>query len=127
MAQGDLGGAEEWISRARSDSARHRNEFHLSEIQRLSGDISHALAPHSPDPAEAWYRQALATAETQQAPAPALRAATSLAALWNQCGKPSEALTLLQKSLSQGESHGCPRDLDEARLLRDLIVASTAR
>jgi class 3 adenylate cyclase/tetratricopeptide (TPR) repeat protein len=127
LAQGDLRGAEEWISRARSDSARHRNEFHLSEIQRLSGDISHALAPHSPDPAEAWYRQALATAETQQAPAPALRAATSLAALWNQCGKPSEALTLLQKSLSQGESHGCPRDLDEARLLRDLIVANTAR
>jgi len=127
LAQGDLQAAEEWISRARADTARHRNEFHLSEIQRLSGDIARALAPNSLEPAETWYRQALATAATQQALGPALRTVTSLASLWSHHGQPSEALALLQKHLLQSDGRGSPRDLAEAEALRDLVSAALAR
>lgn len=127
LAQGDLAGAEEWITRARADSARHRNEFHLSEIQRLSGDITRALHPQRPEQAEAWYRQALDTAEAQQARGPALRAATSLASLWTQGGRPAEALALLQKVLAQSADQGSPRDLAAATQLLDMISGTLDR
>ena len=127
LARGDMHAAEEWISRARADSARHRNEFHLAEILRLSGDIARALNPHSPQSAETWYRQALETAEAQQALGPTLRAATSLASLWSHYEQPSKALALLQKFLAQCEGRGTPRDLAEAKALRDLVSASLAR
>jgi hypothetical protein len=108
-------------------SARHRNEFHLAEILRLSGDIARALNPHSPQSAETWYRQALETAEAQQALGPTLRAATSLASLWSHYEQPSKALALLQKFLAQCEGRGTLRDLAEAKALRDLVSASLAR
>ena len=67
----------------------------LAEAYRLQGVL--LLGQVIPDAvqAEACFQQALAVARRQQAKSWELRAATSLARLWQQQGKRSEARTLL--------------------------------
>jgi predicted ATPase len=66
-----------------------------AEVQRIAGEIAR-LAPESePAKAQTCFEHALSVARAQQAKAWELRAATSLARLWRDQGRPAEARGLL--------------------------------
>jgi len=66
-----------------------------AEVNRIAGEI--ALMSPEPDTtkAEAYFECALAVARQQQAKSWELRAATSMARLWRDQGKPQQARELL--------------------------------
>jgi predicted ATPase len=66
-----------------------------AELYRLKGELLLQQATGSGDEAEICFRQALDIARRQQAKSLELRAATSLARLWQQQGKRAEARELL--------------------------------
>jgi class 3 adenylate cyclase/predicted ATPase len=69
--------------------------FYEAEILRLKGELLLAASPLAATEAEACYRQALEVARRQEAISLELRAATSLARLWRDQGKPDAARELL--------------------------------
>ncbi len=68
----------------------------MPTIHRLKGELLLALSGDNQPEAEACFHQALATARQQQAKSWELRAATSLARLWQSQGKRQEAHELLE-------------------------------
>jgi len=69
--------------------------YFLAELLRLKGEAVLGLAGHDAAEAEALFREAIETARGQQAKSWELRAATSLARLWQRQGKRREARELL--------------------------------
>ncbi len=69
--------------------------FYEAELYRLKGDLLLSLSTDNQAEAEACFHQALDIARNQQAKSWELRAATSLARLWQQQGKRQEAYDLL--------------------------------
>jgi len=69
--------------------------WYAPELYRLKGDL--LLQQHADNQAEAetCFQQAITVAQNQQAKSLELRAATSLARLWQQQGKRQEAHDLL--------------------------------
>ncbi len=65
------------------------------EVHRLMGDLLLRRDPSAPDQAEVSYRRAIERARSQEAKSWELRAATSLARLWRDQGKRTEARDLL--------------------------------
>jgi predicted ATPase len=65
------------------------------EVHRLMGDLLLRRNPSALDRAEVSYRRAIERARSQEAKSWELRAATSLARLWRDQGKPAEARDLL--------------------------------
>lgn len=100
-----------------------------SPESKVQGPKSPRTDPRLPTPdpqreAEACFAHALEVAQRQQAKSFALRAATSLARLWQQQGKRAEARRLLSE-LYPGFSEGfATKDLQEARILLDELSAS---
>jgi predicted ATPase len=89
----------------------------LTEAHRLQGELR--LRQLSPDAvqAEACFQQALAIARRQQAKSWELRAATSLARLWQQQGKRAEACELLAPVYGWFTEGFDTADLREAKAL----------
>ncbi len=77
-------------------SQQKHSVFWDAEIHRLKGDILLERHPAVQEEAEACFRRALEVAREQQARSFELRAATSLARLWQRQGKCTEARELLQ-------------------------------
>jgi class 3 adenylate cyclase/predicted ATPase len=71
-----------------------------AELHRIKGELTLALAGDHAAEAEAAFKEAIALARVQQAKSWELRAATSLARLWQGQGKIADARQLL------GEVHG---------------------
>jgi predicted ATPase len=88
-----------------------------AEVQRIAGEI--ALVPPVPDAAKAhsYFERALAVARKQQAKSWELRAAMSLARLWRDQGKVSEARELLAPVYGWFTEGFDTRDLKEAKAL----------
>jgi len=86
-------------------------------LYRLRGELllQHAVA--QPGEAEACFQQALAIARRQQAKSLELRAATSLARLWQQQGKRREAHALLAPVYHWFTEGFDTADLKEAKAL----------
>jgi len=76
-------------------SAQHGMTFWDAELQRQKGELVLHLHGDSPSEAEELFQTALATARGQEAKSLELRAATSLARLWQRQGKKAEARSLL--------------------------------
>ena len=93
----------------------------LAEAYRLQGEC--LLRQSAPDAAqaEAWFKQALAIARHQQAKSWELRAAMSLARLWQQQGKPAEARALLAPIYGWFTEGFDTADLQEAKALLDAL------
>ena len=87
------------------------------------GSMLHATG-HTPQTAEAeaCFHQALAVARHQQAKSLELRAATSLARLWQQQGKRAEARELLAPVYGWFTEGFDTADLQEARALLDELT-----
>jgi len=74
---------------------KNKGPWWEAELHRITGEL--VLAQHDDDHAEAEkaFSRALATARHQEAKSLELRAATSLARLWQARGKAAEARDLL--------------------------------
>jgi predicted ATPase len=94
-----------------------------AEVQRIVGEIT--LMSPEPDAAkvEAYFDRALAVARQQQAKSWELRASISLARLWRDQGKVSEARELLAPVYGWFTEGFDTRDLKEAKALLEELAA----
>ena len=92
-----------------------------AELYRLKGELLLQQAAGWDGEAEACFRQALDVARRQQAKSWELRAATSLARLWQQQGKRAEARELLAPVYGWFTEGFDTADLQEAKALLDTL------
>jgi predicted ATPase len=94
-----------------------------AEVHRTAGEI--ALKSLEPDAAkaEAYFERAFSVARQQQAKSLELRASMSLARLWRDQGKVSEARELLAPVYGWFTEGFDTRDLKEAKALLDELTA----
>jgi tetratricopeptide (TPR) repeat protein len=124
MAYAELGqphDARRCIDDAIDKVERSKQKWCEAELHRIAGEI--ALKSPAPDPgkAEAYFGRALAVARQQQTKSWELRAAMSLARLWRDQGKVSEARELLGPVYGWFTEGFDTRDLKEAKgLLEEL-------
>jgi predicted ATPase len=122
-ALGRLGRPQEGLpllAQALALVARGNMRRYEAEIYRVRGDLYGRCG--TPDQAEADYRQALAIARHQQAKSWELRAATSLARLWQQQGKRQDAYELLAPVYNWFTEGFDTADLQEAKALLEVLV-----
>jgi tetratricopeptide (TPR) repeat protein len=112
---GRLDEATELVERALSIARSIDEGFYLAELHRFKGEI--ARRRDSEQEADALFREAIDIARGQEAKSLELRAATSLARLWQRQGKRAEARSLLQPVYGWFTEGFDTRDLVEARAL----------
>ena len=93
-----------------------------AEANRIAGEIALALPTPDAAKAEDYFERALAVARQQQAKSFELRASTSLARLWRDQGKLSEARELLAPVYGWFTEGFDTRDLKEAKALLDALA-----
>ena len=100
-----------------------KEKWSEAEIHRMAGEI--ALKSLKPDAAkaEAYFERALKVARAQQAKSWELRAAMSLARLWRDQGKRTEACDLLAPIYGWFTEGFDTLDLKEAKALLDELRA----
>jgi predicted ATPase len=91
--------------------------WYEAELYRLRGALMLQHAIGEPEEAEACFQQALTIARRQQAKSWELRAATSLARLWQQQGKRTEAYDLIAPIYGWFTEGFDTADLQEAKAL----------
>ena len=107
-------------------SAKRGERFCDAEIYRLKGEMTLQLGGEHPAStvqreAETCFEQALEIAKEQSAKSWELRAATSLARLWQKQGKQAEAHQLLSKIYNWFSEGFDTKDLQDAKgLLEEL-------
>ena len=101
------------------DSTQER--FYEAEVHRVQGALVLAQAADQHAQAETCFQHALAIARRQQARSWELRAAMSLARLWQQHGKRAEAHALLAPIYGWFTEGFDTADLQEARALLDAL------
>jgi TOMM system kinase/cyclase fusion protein len=97
-ASGNVGHAEAGLALLREAltlMAHTEERWDEAELYRLKGELLLQQATENQGEAEACFRQAISIAQSQSAKAWELRAATSLARLWQQQGKRQAAHDLL--------------------------------
>jgi class 3 adenylate cyclase/predicted ATPase len=94
----------------------------LAEVYRLQGTLLLRQSVSDAAQAEACFQQALAIARRQQAKSWELRAATSLARLWQQQGKRAEAYELLAPIYGWFTEGFDTADLQEATALLEALT-----
>jgi predicted ATPase len=90
-----------------------------AEVHRVAGEIALKSPESDATKAQAYFERALAVARAQQAKSWELRAATSLARLWRDQGKPDEAHDLLAQVYGWFTEGFDTLDLKEAKALLD--------
>ena len=100
------------------DFVEKTNErFYQAELYRLQGEMT--LQPSKREEAEACFRQAIEIAQKQEAKSWELRAATSLARLWQGQGKKQEARDLISPVYNWFTEGFDTADLKDAKALLD--------
>jgi predicted ATPase len=94
------------------------------EVHRLIGDLLFQRNPSAPDQTEASYRRAIERARLQQTKSWELRAATSLARLWRDQGKPADALAPLAPVYGWFTEGFDTADLKDAKALLDHLACA---
>jgi len=121
LAHGRLSEAHAALDEAFSYVERQNNGWSEAELHRVKGEL--LLVENADDPAgaEACFHKALEVARNQQAKSPELRAATSLARLWQKQGRSHEARAVLQPVYDWfTEGFDTPDLIDAKALLRSL-------
>jgi predicted ATPase len=95
----------------------------VAEIYRLKGELLLQLSSANAAAAETCFQQALGISRHQQARSWELRAATSLARLWQQQGKRQDAYELLAPVYDWFTEGFDTADLQEARALLETLAA----
>ena len=107
----------EWLDEAVSIIEATGERWYEAEVRRLRGDLLGATGDGAA--AEASFRHAIAVASKQQAKLFELRASTSLARLWGDQGKRTEARDLLAPIYGWFTEGFDTLDLKEAKALLD--------
>jgi DNA-binding SARP family transcriptional activator/predicted ATPase len=113
---GQIGAAQEALNEAISMTEQTGEYFWYAELLRLRGEILLAAGAAACD-VEPWYQQARQQARQQQAKSFELRAAMSLARLWQQQKRSAEAYQLLAEVYSWFTEGFDTADLREAKAL----------
>jgi class 3 adenylate cyclase/predicted ATPase/tRNA A37 threonylcarbamoyladenosine biosynthesis protein TsaE len=105
------------LSEAQALVEQHEERWWEAEVYRLRGVLllQQVMTPQAE--AETWFQRAMDTARRQEAKSLELRAATSLARLWQQQGKPAEARALLAPIYDWFTEGFDTADLQDARAL----------
>jgi predicted ATPase len=98
---------------------RTGDRFYEAELYRLNGELLLRQAVSAEQEAGTYFRQALDVAHHQQAKSLELRAAMSLARLWQQQGKRTEAYELLAPIYGWFTEGFDTADLQDAKALLD--------
>ena len=123
-AYADLGQfdeAQRYIAKAFTAVEATKETWCEAEVLRTAGEI--ALMSHEDAAAESYFERALEVAREQQAKSWELRAATSLARLWRDQRKAQQARELLAPVYGWFTEGFDTRDLKEAKVLLDALVA----
>jgi class 3 adenylate cyclase/predicted ATPase len=99
-----------------------QERFYEAEVHRVQGELMLAQSADQHAQAETCFQHALAVARRQQARSWELRAAMSLARLWQQHGKQAEARALLAPIYGWFTEGFDTVDLQEARALLDALA-----
>ena len=124
-AYGKLGRVEAGLTvlaealRAVEDTGEH---FYEAELQRLKGAFLLQLSADNQHEAETCFQHAMMIAQNQQAKAWELRAATSLARLWQHQGKRQQARDLLAPVYAWFTEGFDTPDVQEAKALLDALA-----
>ena len=121
VARGDVAPALGLIDDASRMIETYGERFYEADLHRLKGDLLLGLSADHQAEAETCFQQALAIARRQQTKSWELRAATSLARLWQQQGKRAEAHQLLAEVYGWFTEGFDTADLQEARALLDML------
>jgi predicted ATPase len=95
--------------------------WYLAELHRMQGEWSLADGECDAATAESEFRRAIEIAQPQDAKALELRAATSLARLWQSQGKSAEAHALLAPVYDWFSEGFDNADLKDARALLEVM------
>jgi predicted ATPase len=98
-----------------------------AELHRLKGELLLQQFPDNAAEAESYFHQAISIAQNQSAKSWELRAATSLAKLWQRQGKRQEAYDLLAPVYSWFTEGFDTADLIDAKALLDELAKETPR
>ena len=124
-AYGTLGQREEGLAvliealRAVEETGEH---FYEAELYRLQGELLLSQSQDNQAEAKTYFQHAISIAQSQQAKSWELRAATSLARLWQQQGKRQEAHDLLTPVYNWFTEGFDTADLKDAKALLDELV-----
>jgi predicted ATPase len=121
-AYGGVGESEEGLhvlAEALAAVEKTAGRFYEAELYRLKGELLRKQVLPDEEHAESCFRQALDVARRQEAKALELRAAMSLARLWQQQGKRADAQALLAPVYSWFTEGFETADLQEAKALLD--------
>ena len=110
------------LAEARAAVPHQEGRFFAAELLRLEGELLLVCAPAHHAEAETCFRQALDIAGHQQAKSLELRAATSLARLWQQQGKRAAAYDLLAPVYGWFTEGFDTADLQDAKTLLDELA-----
>lgn len=101
---------------------QNQERFYEAELYRLMGEL--LLEQDVPDvhQAETYFQQALAIAHRQQGKSWELRAAMSLARLWQQQGRQAEARALLAPIYDWFTEGFDTADLQDAKVLLEVLT-----
>ena len=120
---GQFDEAWHYVAEAFTVMERTKEKWCDAQINNVAGEI--ALLSLEPDTAKAevYFERALAVARSQQAKSFELRAATSIARLWRDQGKPQQARELLAPVYGWFTEGFETLDLKEAKALLDALRA----
>jgi class 3 adenylate cyclase/predicted ATPase len=100
-----------------------KEKWYEAEIHRVAGEIALMSPERDAAKAEAYFERALAVARQQEAKSWELRAATSMARLWRDQGKPQQARELLAPVYGWFTEGFDTLDLKQAKALLDELAA----
>ncbi len=123
-AYGQGGQAEEGLTSVDEGLAfveRTDERFYEAELNRLQGELLLQQSRAQQSEAESCFRKAIEIAQKQEAKSWELRAATSLARLWQGQGKQAEARELLAPVYEWFTEGFDTADLKDAKALLDAL------
>ena len=125
LTHGKAGQAEEGlalIAEAEEFMARTGERLAEAWVHRVKGELLLAREPSDPAGAEVSFREALDVARRQSAKSSELRAATSLARLWQRQSKRDEARDLLAPVYAWFTEGFDTKDLRDAKALLEELA-----
>lgn len=114
---GRIDDARAALSAAMTAGQTTDERFYVAELERLDGELRVREKPGGAADAEMLFRQAIDTTRAQHARSLELRAATSLARLWQAQGRPGDAHGVLAGITASFDEGRATRDVEEARQL----------
>ena len=96
--------------------------FYGSEVHRVEGELRRRIAPRAPDDAARCFQQAIDLARRRELRSLELRAATSLARLWRDQGRPEDARRALADVYGWFTEGFDTQDLRAAKALLDVLA-----